>query len=262
MILIVTLQVYYCLSHFVVLPHGRVFRTPTLRVPVQNSRAVWKSRWPSRAFHPNGPYGFCGRKATLNGASALVSNMSTEIRGDEVLGIGSQYVNRDPRTWSSTWSPSFSPVWEPRGIKGCRLCPFGQQTPQSCVSFCVCLLFLLLLFLVQKRSPPRIHYNGPKLAGPKWCFLSVVGWCFLCFLSSCQICTVLLVRFLSSWHCTVRTESLILLFNGLYSPGIKGANWLNVICHLGSTLVSIFSLWNIWYKSVVLNLMWLHGLVC
>ena len=31
----------------------------------QNSGAVWKSRWPSWAFRPNKPYGFCGRKATI-----------------------------------------------------------------------------------------------------------------------------------------------------------------------------------------------------
>ena len=28
----------------------------------QSSGAVWKSRWPSSAFRPNEPYGFCGRK--------------------------------------------------------------------------------------------------------------------------------------------------------------------------------------------------------
>ena len=39
----------------------------------QSSGAVWKSRWPSWAFRPNEPYGFCGRKATLNRASALVT---------------------------------------------------------------------------------------------------------------------------------------------------------------------------------------------
>ena len=33
---------------------------------------MWKSRWPSWAFRPNEPYGFCGRKATLNHAEALV----------------------------------------------------------------------------------------------------------------------------------------------------------------------------------------------
>jgi len=26
--------------------------------------------------------------------------------------------------------------------------------------------------------------------------------------------------------------------------------------------VNIFSLWNIWYKSVILSLIWLHSLVC
>ena len=31
----------------------------------QSSGAVWKSRWPSWAPVPNKPYGFCGRKATL-----------------------------------------------------------------------------------------------------------------------------------------------------------------------------------------------------
>ena len=34
----------------------------------QSSGAVWKSRWPSWAVHPKEPYGFCGRKATLNHA--------------------------------------------------------------------------------------------------------------------------------------------------------------------------------------------------
>ena len=32
----------------------------------QSSGAVVKSRWPSWALRPNEPYGFCGRKATLN----------------------------------------------------------------------------------------------------------------------------------------------------------------------------------------------------
>ena len=39
----------------------------------QSSGAVWKSRWPSWAFRPNEPYGFCGRKATLNHAYAMVT---------------------------------------------------------------------------------------------------------------------------------------------------------------------------------------------
>ena len=34
----------------------------------QSSGAVWKLMWPSWAFRPNEPYGFCGRKATLNRA--------------------------------------------------------------------------------------------------------------------------------------------------------------------------------------------------
>ena len=50
---------------------------------------MWKSRWPSWAFRPNEPDGFCGRKATLNRASALVT-------------VCPWYVNRHPRTWSST----------------------------------------------------------------------------------------------------------------------------------------------------------------
>ena len=39
----------------------------------QSSVAVWKSRWPSWAFCPNEPYGFCGRKAILNCAHTLVT---------------------------------------------------------------------------------------------------------------------------------------------------------------------------------------------
>ena len=39
----------------------------------ESSGAVWKSRCPSWAFRPNEPYGFCGRKATSNRASALVT---------------------------------------------------------------------------------------------------------------------------------------------------------------------------------------------
>ena len=40
----------------------------TLRAQEQSSGAVWKSKWPSWAPRPNEPYGFCGRKATLNHA--------------------------------------------------------------------------------------------------------------------------------------------------------------------------------------------------
>ena len=57
----------------------------------QSSGAVWRSRWPSWAPRPNEPYGFCGRKATLNHEHALVS-LST----------------RYPRTLSSTSSSSSS----------------------------------------------------------------------------------------------------------------------------------------------------------
>ena len=39
----------------------------------QSSGAVLKSRCPSWAFRPNEHYGFCGRKATLNHAYALVT---------------------------------------------------------------------------------------------------------------------------------------------------------------------------------------------
>jgi len=50
---------------------------------------VWKSRWLSWAFHPNEPYSFCGRKATVKHALALVTvcfqNMSTNIWGHEAL---------------------------------------------------------------------------------------------------------------------------------------------------------------------------------
>ena len=49
---------------------------------------------------------------------------------------------------------------------------------------------------------------------------------------------------------------------GIYSPKMKGANWLKFICHQGRSLVNNFSLSNNWYKSVVLLLIWLHSLVC
>ena len=54
----------------------------------QSSGGVWKSRWPSWAPRPNEPYGFCGRKATLNHAHALVTHSLSlicqpDIRGHE-----------------------------------------------------------------------------------------------------------------------------------------------------------------------------------
>ena len=60
----------------VCVPHQLSFTTD---VPsfTHSSGAVWESRWPSWAVRPNEPSGFCGRKATLNDASAaLVSACS------------------------------------------------------------------------------------------------------------------------------------------------------------------------------------------
>ena len=71
----------YCVSIF-----SRLFR-------IQSLGAVWESRWPSWAFRPNEPYGFCGSKATVNHASALVT-------------VCPWYIKRHPRTWSSTSSSS------------------------------------------------------------------------------------------------------------------------------------------------------------
>ena len=50
-----------------------------------SSRAVWRSRWPSWACRPNEPYGFCGRKATLNRAvlrhwSVFIPNISEDMK--------------------------------------------------------------------------------------------------------------------------------------------------------------------------------------
>ena len=50
--------------------------------------------------------------------------------------------------------------------------------------------------------------------------------------------------------------------SGVYSPKMKGANWLKLICPQGRSLVNTFSVWNIWYKTVVLSLIWMHSLVC
>ena len=63
----------------------------------QSSGAVWKSRRPSWAPRPNEPYGLCGRKAILNHASALVT-------------VCPEYIDRHPRTWSST-SSSWGERW-------------------------------------------------------------------------------------------------------------------------------------------------------
>ena len=66
----------------------------------QSSGAVWRSRWPSWAFRPNEPCGFCGHKETLNHAykhwSQFVPNMSTDIRGHEAL-QHHQHIPSDPQ---------------------------------------------------------------------------------------------------------------------------------------------------------------------
>ena len=54
----------------------------------QSSGALCELRWLSWAFHPNGPYGFRGCKATLNHALALVS--------------ACPYVSQHPRALSNT----------------------------------------------------------------------------------------------------------------------------------------------------------------
>ena len=45
----------------------------------QSSGAVWKSRWPSWVPCPNKPYGFCGWKASLNRAYALMSQFVPKV---------------------------------------------------------------------------------------------------------------------------------------------------------------------------------------
>ena len=47
--------------------------TQSVDAAPQSAGAVWKSRRPFWAPRPNEPYGFCGRKATLNHAYALVT---------------------------------------------------------------------------------------------------------------------------------------------------------------------------------------------
>ena len=51
---------------------------------VKSSWAVRKSRWPSWVPRHNEPYGFCGRKATLNRANALVM-MSWCLMSSDVI---------------------------------------------------------------------------------------------------------------------------------------------------------------------------------
>ena len=56
----------------------------TNTLSVQSLGVVWKSRWPSRAFRPNEPYGFCGRKATLNHAHALASARPCQPTSEDI----------------------------------------------------------------------------------------------------------------------------------------------------------------------------------
>ena len=58
---------------------------------------MWKSRWPSWAFRPNKPCGFCGRKAALNHWSHFVPNISTDIRGREALHHHHHHQDHDHR---------------------------------------------------------------------------------------------------------------------------------------------------------------------
>ena len=49
---------------------------------------------------------------------------------------------------------------------------------------------------------------------------------------------------------------------GLYSPKMKGANWLKLICHQGRSLGNIFSQSGIFGANVWYSLILLHNLVC
>ena len=82
-------SLYVCIAKLVFLVHRTLLR-PTPSLPLQSAQwlvsselplpeaphssgAVWESRWPSWAVRPNEPFGFLGRKAILNHASALVT---------------------------------------------------------------------------------------------------------------------------------------------------------------------------------------------
>ena len=75
------------------LAHWRAQSLNTLPCGDHAQSSGAESRWPSWAFRPNDSYGFCRRKATLNHASALAA-------------VCPWYVNRHPRTWSSTSASS------------------------------------------------------------------------------------------------------------------------------------------------------------
>ena len=54
--------------------HGGISRAPHQLKEIRvQELCESRARWPSWAFRPNEFYGFCGRKATLNHASALVT---------------------------------------------------------------------------------------------------------------------------------------------------------------------------------------------
>ena len=76
---------------------------------IQSSGAVWKSKWPSWAFHPDEPYSFCGHKAILNCVLPLVK-------------VCPLYVNRHLRTWSSTSSSSAWNVFYPEEVVNMKSC--------------------------------------------------------------------------------------------------------------------------------------------
>ena len=52
----------------------------------RSSKAVWKSRWSSWAPRRNEPYGFCGRKATLNHAYIRICHSLSLICQPDIRG--------------------------------------------------------------------------------------------------------------------------------------------------------------------------------
>ena len=85
-----------------------------------SSGAVWKSRWPSWAPRPNEPYGFCGPKATLNHAHAVVS-LSLICQPDIIIIPAPQSSGV---VWKSRW-----PSWAPRPNE-----PYGFCGPKATVN--------------------------------------------------------------------------------------------------------------------------------
>ena len=90
------LPVIYCIS--------TSMHTHTHNLCSHSSGAVWESRWPPWAVRPNEPSGFCGLKAILNHASALVSACP-------------EYVSWHLRTLSNTtYLPLCSQKWSTSGF--------------------------------------------------------------------------------------------------------------------------------------------------